>query len=361
MKECNMVKTDNDILQLSLFETTGKPHTNYMALYDLAPRFALKTDRLSGTMLSSIKREFYFNGDLYRVVVTPARITDAAGNERDVLPGEREQLVEDVLRKLAIERISLADQDQVRAFFYIYRIHKELSAHKHTFSKAEIREALEVLNKSTIEIVRVSTDKKKPQPVLYAAAFPVLAFADQNDLESQAYVQLNPLLATAIKTLAYEQVNYNWLMRIKGQLPRWLFKSLSLLFSDKSSPNDLIEIKASDVANGSGCKAKRWREVLLEVSKAVQKLKDKQVIEWFEVQNVMDGRTKVDVVFSIKLSKQFMDDRRSAIARTDFNRTQAEKHTGSRNPEKFHPISSEAAVQVKLEGRIGEGRQLELH
>lgn len=355
-----MAKTEDDILQLSLFETTDKPHTNYMALYDLAPRFALKTDRLSGTMLSSIKREFMFNGDLYRVVVTPARITDSAGNERDVLPGEREQLVEDVLRKLAIERISLADQEQVRAFFYIYRIHKELSAHKHTFSKSEIKEALEVLNKSTIEIVRVSTDRRKPQPVLYAAAFPVLAFADQNDMESQAYVQLNPLLAQAIKTLAYEQVNYNWLMQIKGQLPRWIFKSLSLLFSDVSVPNELIEVKASDIANGSGCKAKRWREVLLEVSKAIQKLQDKGVIESFVATNVMEGRAKKDVVFSIRLSKQFMDDRRAAIARSEFNRSLAEKHTGSRNPERFHPISSEDATQVKLAGRLGEGRSLEL-
>lgn len=352
--------TSNEILQLSLFETTDKPHTNYMALYDLAPRFALRSDRLAGTMLTSIRRNFPFEGDMYKVTVTPARITDSAGNERDVLPGEREQLVEDVVRKFATEKLLLADQEQVRSTFHIYRIQKELSAHKHTFSKSEIKEALEILHKSSIEITRLApAGSKKPQPVLSAAAFPVLSFADQNNVDSQAYVQLNPLLAQAIKTLAYEQVNYNWLMQIKGQLPRWVFKSLSLLFSE-NGVNDMIEVKASDIATSFGSSRKRWRESLSEVGKAIRKLQELEVIDHFVTKDIKDGRVKTDVIFSIRLSKRFMDDRRAAKERSEFNQAQAMKLAGSRKPERFHQISSEQATQLKLEGTLSN-QQMSRH
>lgn len=353
--------TSNEILQLSLFETTEKSQTNTMALYDLAPRFALRSDRIGGARLTSIRRTFPFDGHLYKVVVTPARITDSEGNDRDVLPGEREQLVEDVVRKFATDKLLLADQEQVRSTFHIYRIQKELSAHKHTFSKAEIREALEILHKSSIEITRLAEPgSKKPQPVLSAAAFPVLAFADQNNVDSQAYVQLNPLLAQAIKTLAYEQVNYNWLMQVKGQLPRWVFKSLSLLFTGNGG-NDMVEVRASDIANSFGSSRKRWREALSEVGKAIRKLQEVEVIDHFVTEDIKDGRTKTDVVFSIRLSAKFMADRRAARRRAEFNQEQAMKLSGTRKPQKFHQISTEEATQLKLQGTLLATEAVSLH
>lgn len=347
-------KPPTDILQLELFATTGKPHTNYIALYDLAPRFAQRADRMTGAIVTSIKKEFPFSGDQYKVTVTPARITDSNGNEHDVLPGEREQLVEDVVRKFAAENLRLGAQDEITTAFSVYRIHKELCRHKHTFSKQEIREALEILNKSTIEITRVvEPGSRKPKPVLSAAAFPVLGFKDENDYESQAFVQLNPLVAQAIKSLAYEQVNYDWMMKIKGQLPRWVFKNVSLLLSDSDQMRDMVELRASDIANSFGSSRKRWREMLSEVTKAISKLEELGVISSYVASAEMTGKRKDDVIFAIRFSPEFMEDRRSARAKAQFLQSNALKHTGTRRPDRFQPISNEAATEIKLAGKLG--------
>ncbi len=343
---------DQEFLQLSLFGTTEKTQTNHIALYDLAPRFAQRNARMAGTILTSIKREFWFGEELYKVTVTPARITDSDGSERDVLPGEREQLVEDVVRKFAAERLVLGSQNEVTAIFSVYRIQKELSKHQHTFSRQEIKEALEILNKSTIEITRVVTDPKsrKPKPVLSASAFPVLVFRDENDYESQASVQLNPLVAQGIKTLGYEQVNYDWMMKIKGQLPRWVFKNVSLMLTDSEATRDTVEIRASDIGNSSGSNWQRSRQMLAEVTKAIQKLKDLEVIDMFVATPVMSGKKKDDVIFSIQFSPSFMADRRAARAKAEFNRRQALKHTGTERPDSFHPIAPEVATQIRVAG-----------
>jgi hypothetical protein len=361
MKERHLAN-DQDFLQLSLFGATDKPHTNYIALYDLAPRFAQRNARVAGTILTSIKRMFPFGGEVYKVTVTPARITDSDGNERDVLPGEREQLVEDVVRKFAAERLFLGSQNEVTAVFSVYRIQKELSRHQHSFSRQEIKEALEILNKSTIEITRVVDPKsRKPKPVLSASAFPVLVFRDENDYESQASVQLNPLVAQGIKALVYEQVNYDWMMKIKGQLPRWVFKNVSLMLTDRETLQDMVEIRASDIGNSSGSAWQRSRQMLAEVTKAIQKLKDLDVIENFVANPVMSGKKKEDVIFSIKFSPSFMADRKAARARADYMRQQALKHVGTERPEKFHPISTAAATEIRLSRGMEAKLLEELH
>ena len=339
----------SEILQLSLFEATKQGQVNAIALYDLSPRFAQRGDRGVGPILVSLKREFPYDGVMYRIVVTPGRITDAAGNEKDVLPGEREQLVEDVIRKFATKGLFIGSQNEVIATFSVYRIQQELAKHKHTFSKAEIKEALEILHKSTIEISPVTAaGSKKLKPLLSASAFPVLAFKDENDYESKAYVQFNPLVAEGIKRLAFDQIDYDWMMLVKGQLPRWIFKNLSLTLSSGEALRDTLELRASDIASGFGANRKRWREVLSEVTKAVQKLQELEVIDSYLSRPVMTGKRKDDVVFAVKFSRKFLSDRTNARTRNGFMRSQAMKLTGSAQPGKFHQISSEEATALSL-------------
>ena len=361
-RERHMTDQLTDILQLSLFQSTGEEHTNYIALYDLAPRYTLRVDRMGSTALSSLQRDFLFNRDQYRVKVTPARILGVDGVERDELPGEREQLVEEVMRKFAVEGLRLGKQDEVLTEFSVNRIMKELSRHNHTFSRQEIKEALEILHKSTIEITRlVEPGSKKPQPVLSASAFPVLIFKDETDVESQSYVQLNPLVAGAIKALAYEQVNYDWMMQIKGQLPRWVFKNVSLLMTDTIPMVNMIEIRASDIANSFGNSRKRWREMLSEVSKAIAKLEDLGVVDSYVAKDVMVGKKKEDISFAMKFSDRFMADRRKAKERGEYMQQESLRHTGKTRPDKFQPISKTDGDRMRLEKKLGETIEMQLH
>ncbi len=102
------------------------------------------------------------------------------------------------------------------------------------------------------------------------------------------------------------------MMKIKGQLPRWVFKNVSLMLADTEANRNTVEIRASEIGNSSGSNWQRSRQMLGEVTKAIQKLKDLDVIEAFVATPVMSGKKKDDVVFSVQFSATFMADRRAA-------------------------------------------------
>lgn len=331
-------------LQLTLFETPDKGKMNIVALWDLAPRFVHRVDRKENSAhLSVIKRDFTFNGENYRVIVTPARLTDSQG-ERDVLPGEREQLVEDVIRKFAAGNATLANQEDVQAPFTVYAIYKELARHKHTYSRAEIKEALFVLNMSNIQIVKL-TSEGKTKAIVSAPAFPALFFREENE---SAYVQLNPLIAQSIKTLAFEQVNYDWMMQIKSTLTRWIFKSVSLLTVEMDKLEKTLELRASEIIRGYGQTRSREREMLLEVEKAVMKLKDYDVAMDIMKKDIKEGRKKVDVAFFIRFTDTFLGDRMAARMKSEFKYREAFERTGKKTLTKWLPITHEEAREISF-------------
>ncbi|MDW9478800.1 hypothetical protein GOB57_08785 [Sinorhizobium meliloti] len=339
-----------DVLQLSLFQTSDNRLTNYTALYDLAPRFVQYVERSGDQQyLSRVTREFPFNGELYSVTVYPTRITGNNGEEWDELPGEREALVEDVLRRFAADKLSLSEKDELTMPFSLYAIHQELKRVKHTLSYTEIKQALLILNGSKIEIARVvKPGEKKARPVVHAAALPVLAYKDDANPEAVSYVQFNPLLVQAIKSLEFEQVNYEWMMHIRGALPRWIFKFASITLADNDVFSDSIELRAADLVRSCGHSRSRERDALADVVKAIKRLKETGVIADYESVGVKQGKVKQDIRFTIRFSEAFMADRRSARAIARNRDNEAVRIAGTARPESFHRISSTQAAEIKM-------------
>jgi hypothetical protein len=338
-----------ETLQLSLFFTNDPRHTNYTALYDLAPRFIY--DRTGDQrFLEKVTREFPFNNELYTVTVYPARITDADGEDFERLPGEREALVEDVLRRFAAEKLRLNANNEVTLDFTIYQISQELKKQKHTLSYTEIKEALSILNGSKIEIARVvEPGEKKPRPVVNASALPVLAYKDANNPDAGSFVQFNPLLVQAIKNLEFEQVNYAWMMRIRGALPRWIFKFASLaLLPDSDDPSSAIELRAAELIKASGRSRSRQRDALADITAAIKKLKESGVIAEFHSQAVKNGKVKEDVRFTVRFSQEFMDDRRLSRSAARHRENEALRITGKARPGQFFPITRDQAADVRM-------------
>jgi hypothetical protein len=349
-----MAGKENRILQLSLFETPDHRQSNYTALFDLAPRYLPRIDRKKDTaFLDGVYREFTFDDEQYALSITPARIRDPiTGVEKDKLPGEREQLVEDVIRKLASDSLQLGNQDEVITNFTVHAIYLELKKHRHTFNKAEIKEALQVLHRSVIEITKVTKKgERKQKAIVSASVFPALYMRDVDDPTSKAQVQLNPFLAQAIKSLAFEQVDYEWMMQIKGQMTRWLFKSMSLMFAGNVKVPEVMEIKASDIARNHGTEWSRWRDALAQVHRSVEQLKGVNVIEDIATKDVMVGSKKEDVVYTLRFSQKFLRDRLNARIKHDFNARQAEAITGTGKPESWHQITAEAAAGIRMDRR----------
>jgi len=346
------VRLSDQYLQTSLFSLLEGDHTNCTAIYDLAPRFISRVDRPSDdAYLTAIMKDFTFNGEAYRVTVSPARIVYPDGTQRDELPGEREQLVEDVIRRMAADCMKV-HQDQIEIPFTITGIQSELKKHGHTFSKSEIKEALVILNKSTIEITKIAGEgQRKAKPLLSAAAYPVLKFWDASDPESKASVQLNPLLVQAVKSLAFDQINYQWMMRVKGSLARWIFKYISLMQADPETPTvHTVELSAVEIAQSYGYIRSRWRSTLTEIENAFAKLNGKFSLGTVEKHEVFEGRKKVDIIFKVRLSDQFIADRNFAKSRRSFIEDEMRSRVGER-PNTFHPINQGEAEEINISYR----------
>jgi hypothetical protein len=178
---------------------------------------------------------------------------------------------------------------------------------------------------------------------------------DENDPESKAQVQLNPFLAQAIKSLAFEQVDYEWMMQIKGQMTRWVFKSISLMLAEGDDLTEFMEIKASDIALNHGSQWSRWRDMLAQVQKTISQLVEVSMISDFTARDVMKGKKKEDVVYTLRFSPKFLADRRSARAKSKFVQDQATSIAGTKTPDRWIAISPEVSAAIVMDQRLELG------
>lgn len=309
-------------LQLALWEVPEPDRTNMVALYDIAPRFCFDTREGGENSRKLIEREFTFADKRYRITLKPTRVRTPDGAIVDRYLGEREQIVEEVIRRVASKRsrLRLHDGGKVRFPFTISEIREELSRVRHSYSFGEIREAITLLNEVRLVIQDLDA---KGSPVLSSAAFPVMALRRKGD-DLHSFVEFNPLVADAIRLLDFMQVDYDTLMELRDPVARWLLKRLHNEIA--VSRQCVQQMTATGIRRDSGMPEwKTTRNLLRRVSQSVEVLRDLGVLDKVDVEEVMQGQRKVDIVFTVSASPDLMAkvhaSRRIARAnREDFSR-----------------------------------------
>ena len=349
-------------LQFDFFATDDRRLTNTIALWDVAPRgvFRLHEDVREERGLKLIKRVFQYGGATYNVSLTPARF-EHLGEVIEKYPGEREQLVEEVIRQLAVRKNRLSVQGDkgevgVGVSFSLYEIFKELERTGHKFSYAEIREALNILHMSRVEIVRmIDEGGKKIERVVSGTTFPNLVWGDRNDADTMTKVSFNWLMSHSMMRLDFRQISYELLMRMPGPIERWLYRCIShdVFFFGSDGRSHII--RGADVIDGSGAvRRKRTRENLRRVHDALDWLKNEGLIVTFDASGVFEGRRKVDAEFTIVLSDSFTRDVAASNAVAEQNRRDFEVISGGA-PDEFVPANFERRAAVR---RIRAARAL---
>lgn len=318
--------------------------TNTIDLWDSAPRWLVRErdDLRDGNSLKIIERTFTHDGKLYKLTMAPARVKRGE-REFDAYPGEREELVEMVIRRAAARRnrLSLEGKEDVGALFTIYELREELSRLGHTFNHYEVLDALTILHRSTVEITRIDEDGK--ERLVSGACFPQLRLSDKKDEHSQSYVQFNWMVSHAIKLLAFQQIDYDDLMSQRGQIERWMYRRLHRLYRE----NSVCMLQASDVIEGLGlAHRKRLRDTLRRIAEGVFSLKVGNVVADYEAVDIRHGRAKVDVLFKITLTQSFVDKIMEARRRAEQNRIDYLEATG-REATEFLPASPVAAAKLR--------------
>lgn len=280
--------------QLDFFELLGienKSYSRTIELYDFIPKYhwGKKVERINGRFLDSLEREFECRGKKYKVRINPARIQGKDGITRDYYPGQREEIVEDALRKLAVEGRGKFLDDYAGVIFTLYELQQELKKTGHSYNYDEIKEALYICAKTNLEVL-----SEDGGAVLLSNIFETLGLATFEDWktkgkDAKCFVRFNALVTRAIRQFDIRRFNYEKAWAYKSVIARQLHKRLSHHYT-QASGNNKYSIKLTTLIRDFGLT--RYGELtknLRDVKKALDEMEEKGVLDKYQVDPIVDA------------------------------------------------------------------------
>jgi hypothetical protein len=211
-------------------------------LFDAVPKYPFATTR-SVDQAERIVVDFKFTNKRYRAEILPAQIKDrATGQERLVFPGGREELVERALRYLAVQQIAKVrltpdgKRHSVTVFSTLSMIRRHLEKLGHGFMLSEIKEALDILSGTMIEIFLLDGDAvQQPRRTRTRSIKATILtsytkdFSEEDPTGEASLVAMtfHPLVTAAILQMAYFPINALRVGKLKSTLARWLTTRMS--------------------------------------------------------------------------------------------------------------------------------------
>jgi hypothetical protein len=312
--------------QLSLFQqflgAAPQDYGNSIELYDAIPKImpsAKEMDgmRKDGIYLPILERRFRHRDREYRVKITPARIQNKQGAEKEFYPSHRDWMVEEALRKLACDRSNGVYLDQrVGVQFSLSELRRELSRWGRGITYDNLMESLAILSKTQLYITC-----SDGSVALNSTVFPVSLLAKrqqwlENPTASHCYVQFNPLVTASIDKLTYRQFNYCTFMSLRGSLSQWLHRRLSHVYTH-ASPFNPYRIRLSTIVRDSGMvNTARMADDAKQVRLALRELVEKGVLMQFE-EEAQRGKRRmlIDVMFTFLPAGDFVMEMKRANKR----------------------------------------------
>jgi hypothetical protein len=152
--------------QLSLFQTflpEEDKYSNTIEFYDAIPKYYTNKRQMvemregpegREIYLPTLEREFKHQDILYRLEINPARVRDGDGTLKEYYPSEQEEVVEEVLRKIAADRLNgLYLGNNVGVQFTMYELREELRKRGHAMSHTQLQRSLLICRSAGLRIV----------------------------------------------------------------------------------------------------------------------------------------------------------------------------------------------------------------
>lgn len=304
------IKTPN---QLELFINRGGDEFNYsntVGLYDIMPKYQFgnhkreKSESGKFESLPILERDFVYQKEEYTIAITPAKIKKDGVNI-DYYPSQREELVEDVLRKLVCEGYGKFYNDEVGVMFSIYQIWRELQKNNHGYNPTEIKEALQICSGTIIEVKKGGKGISRR-----GAIFTDLIINEKTNDDTYCFVRFNPLVTRAIIEKNFKKIHFYRCMSFKTMLARWLYKRMSHLYSaSKSAPYSIL---LSTIIRDSGMTTyKNMSDTIKKVQTCLNEMQKQDLIESYTTEPVKDIRNKrkfSDCKFTLIAGKNLLSD-----------------------------------------------------
>lgn len=324
-------------LQLDLFcqfVTNNKNQvSNSIEIWDRIPKYFLTAKqaeklRTEKGLAEPYEWKYSENESEYTVTIQPALIKQPDGTYKAFFPSITEELVEETLRKILTDQqytIHEPEKSESWVKFTLRMVEKELKTKGRTRNIDEIKHAIEVMSKCNIALSR---NRKE---IWNGAILQDLVTVDREDYlastEAERYhiARLPIFISHGINNLDYRQFNYERLMNCDEQLTRWIYKRLINRFTQASQLTEYT-FMYSNVKQTSGLLQQiRDRDNRNKVLSALKELKEKGVILSYETDERKNGRTVVDVKYTIKASPEFIKEQIASNKRNADIKTIAQK------------------------------------
>ena len=327
-----------DEVQLELLApwyTQNTSESRTLDFFDAIPKYPFS---VTTTIEKSERIEvpFTLRGKKYTAEIVPARIKDAqTDQERLVFPGGREELVERALRFIAVQQIAKTKltpdletgRQAVTVFFTLSMLRRHLEGLGHGFRLSAIKEALDILSDTLIEI-RLEADDEPGQSkrrrfmkgtILsnYTGDF---AEGDSTGEDSRAAMTFHPLATQAILGLAFYPINQLRVGKLKRPLARWLTTRMSHNYR-QARKNSFVQNEGYHISlktileeRGLSREARLW-DNLKSVREALTEMTTRRILSEMHpfdeelIHAPSKGRPKiVDAIWTLYASAEFVDE-----------------------------------------------------
>lgn len=315
----NIKPTTNDAViddeqpeQLTLFEIfdqNGKPQdrlSNTVEIYDALPKYHWSGKRVSTDIESSeIIRFATIRGVQYKIAISPALI--GSGKNRVLMyPGEREEVVEDALRKMAVSGSGQFVEKNAGVKFTLGQLRDELKTMGHTYALKELREAILVCRGSIIDCYSADGET-----LVSGALFPMVALTSRSQYlseksDARCFVMFNPLVTKSIMDLSFRQYNYKLGMAINSPLARFIYKRMSHYWVQASHMAPYTPSLIAFLQQSPRGVSESIYTNIRAMKHALDLLIKHHVISEYTAEEIRDKRKIVDVRYVIRPHEDFV-------------------------------------------------------
>lgn len=332
--------TKDSALQLAFdffnnIEPEDGRHSHSVELFDILPKYLPDVRKLERQqtidgqyhVLPDREVDFMYGQQQYRLIVSPARIKEPDGRYIDYYPGPKERIVEMALRKLAIDkRRTQLIEDWAGFTFTLHELRKELERIGHRSNIEDIKHAIEILHKCSIELTDETGDVRISSPILPARGI------NQKQVNGDVvtFVLFHPLIRASIERVDFRQHDYLMAASIKNHLAQYLHTRLVHRYTQASHLHPYGPIKASTIISGAGASYSRTRKGLERVQEALQELIERKVLTKIETKPIHGPRgATVDEEHTLFPTSEFIAEQKRANRLADDTKTAHGRQTAA--------------------------------
>lgn len=341
----NIKKQDKPILrqqQLDLFKqfyvsnaADQQNYSNLIGLWDVMPRYSISRLMMNKlrderSVLRPYYMDFQYRNETYSIEIQPASTKNRQKPNKtthgieviDYYPSANEELVEEALRKIFIEKYGSEDTSLI-VRFTIYELCEMLKRFGHTRSKIEVIQSLEVMSRSKIIVSKKAVNGRGKVYIVSSYLNDLVGLdyiQDETEAPANWSARFHPMVAEAIKLENYRQYDLKILMDYKTQLARWIHRLLidKYVFASKLKP---FEIRYSTIKRDSQMLNNygRERDAIEAIHCSFDEIKSAGVIYSFGVKNMFSDHGKIaDVVFILSPTANFISEVKVANKRKSY-------------------------------------------